>query len=234
MDRERGNKEKTRLTYNCAHLRLTKESVTFRYTEEGNYIFGGRRRKRERKVQEIFIWGRIRKRRKIPGIGPTIIWWYDDLHMRSGWWREVASVMSFHKIYGLCNWNYDIAELSVDVTITGQTRKDRATQPLTMEGWDEQWGKVESESLSISSFSVHFLFIFSFTLHFLASMLQGYNKLWNPVHNIRASVIKVTPSGIGGVLGSCTMQRQHWCLSICRNYVYFCGTVEKVITKYKN
>ena len=171
-----------------------------------------RRWKRKRKIEEIFVWGSIRKRRKIPG-----------------WWREVASVMSFQKIYGLYNWKYDIAELSVDVTIAGQTRKDRATQLLTMEGWDEQWGKVESESLSISSFSLHFisissfslnfLFIFSFTLHFLAARLQGCNKLWNPVHNIRASVIKVTPSSIGGVLGSCTMHRQHWFLSICRNYV---------------
>ena len=28
MDREGGNKEKTRLTYNCAHLMSTKESLT--------------------------------------------------------------------------------------------------------------------------------------------------------------------------------------------------------------
>ena len=28
MDREKGSKEKTRLTYNCAHLRSTKESLT--------------------------------------------------------------------------------------------------------------------------------------------------------------------------------------------------------------
>ena len=39
MDRERGNKEKTRLTYNCAHHRSKKESETFRCTEEGKYIF---------------------------------------------------------------------------------------------------------------------------------------------------------------------------------------------------
>ena len=28
MDREERNKEKTRLTYNCAHLRSTEESLT--------------------------------------------------------------------------------------------------------------------------------------------------------------------------------------------------------------
>ena len=173
-----------------------------------------RRWKRKRKIEEIFVWGSIRKRRKIPG-----------------WWREVESVMSFQKLYGLYNWKYDIAELSVDVTIAGQTRKDRATQPMTMEGWDEQWGNVESESFSISSFSLHFLpfphslSIFSSFSHLLSIFsqrwLQGCNKLCYHIHNIRASAIKVTPCGIGGVLGSCTIHSQHWCLSICKTYVFF-------------
>ena len=78
IDREQGNKEKTRLTYNCAHVRSTKESVTFRYTEEGKYISFAEKRKTKRKMEKIFVWGRKRKRRKIPGtgrylIGPTII-----------------------------------------------------------------------------------------------------------------------------------------------------------------
>ena len=34
---------KTRLTYNCAHLRLTKESLTFKYFDTGRYwlVLGG-------------------------------------------------------------------------------------------------------------------------------------------------------------------------------------------------
>ena len=55
MDGERGNKEKTRLTYNCADLSSIEESVTFRFTEEGNYIFLQRRRKTEKGKQEN-IW----------------------------------------------------------------------------------------------------------------------------------------------------------------------------------
>ena len=39
----------------------------------------------------------------------------------------------------------------------------------------------KSESLSISSFSLHFLFISSFSLHFLAARLQGCHNLCNPV-----------------------------------------------------
>ena len=73
IDREQGNKEKTRLTYNCAHVRSTKESVTFRYTEEGKYISFAEKRKTKRKLEEIFVWGRIRKKRKIPGIGRYLI-----------------------------------------------------------------------------------------------------------------------------------------------------------------
>ena len=56
IDREQGNKEKTRLTYNCAHVRSTKESVTFRYTEEGKYISFAEKRKTKRKMEEIFVW----------------------------------------------------------------------------------------------------------------------------------------------------------------------------------
>ena len=40
MDREGGNKEKTRLTYNCAHLRSTEESLTLE-SGTGLYILGG-------------------------------------------------------------------------------------------------------------------------------------------------------------------------------------------------
>ena len=36
-------------------------------------------------------------------------------------------------------------------------------------------------SLSISSFSLHFLFIFSFPLHFLTARLPGWHNLCNPV-----------------------------------------------------
>ena len=42
------------------------------------------------------------------------------------------------------------------------------------------WGNVESESLSISSF-YPFLFIFSFSLHFLTAKLAGLNNLCGPV-----------------------------------------------------
>ena len=51
---------------------------------------------------------------------------------------------------------------------------------------EREWGNVESQSLSISSFSLHFLLISSFSLHFLAARLQGCNDLCSP-----ASVSKV-------------------------------------------
>ena len=43
-----------------------------------------------------------------------------------------------------------------------------------------EWGNVESQSLSISSFSLHFLLISSFSLHFLAARLQGCNDSCSP------------------------------------------------------
>ena len=45
---------------------------------------------------------------------------------------------------------------------------------------EREWGNAESQSLSISSFSLHFLFISSFSLHFLAARLQGSSGLWHP------------------------------------------------------
>ena len=44
-------------------------------------------------------------------------------------------------------------------------------------------GNIESGSVSISSFSLHFLFISSFSLHFLAARLPGCHNLCNPVKN---------------------------------------------------
>ena len=50
----------------------------------------------------------------------------------------------------------------------------------------KKWGNVESESLSIYSFSLHFLILSPFPLHFLilfhflASRMQGCSKLCNP------------------------------------------------------
>ena len=46
-------------------------------------------------------------------------------------------------------------------------------------------------------------------------------------------MIKVAPSGVCGVLGSCAMDVQHWCLSIPRNSVYFCGTPESSLQNKK-
>ena len=43
-------------------------------------------------------------------------------------------------------------------------------------------GNVESEALSISSFSRHFLFIFLFSLHFHAAWLPGCHNLCNPAY----------------------------------------------------
>ena len=45
---------------------------------------------------------------------------------------------------------------------------------------EREWGNVESQSLSISSFSLHFLLISSFSLHFLAARLQGCNDSCSP------------------------------------------------------
>ena len=48
-------------------------------------------------------------------------------------------------------------------------------------GNKKKYGNVESESLSISSLSLHFLLIFSFSVHFLASRMQGCSKLCIPL-----------------------------------------------------
>ena len=48
-----------------------------------------------------------------------------------------------------------------------------------------KWGNVESESLSITSFSLHFFFIFSFSLHFLAARVPGCHYLCNPASLIQ-------------------------------------------------
>ena len=45
---------------------------------------------------------------------------------------------------------------------------------------NRKWENVKSESLSISSFFLQFLFIYSFSLHFLAVRLPGCSKLCNP------------------------------------------------------
>ena len=56
---------------------------------------------------------------------------------------------------------------------------------------NRKWGNVESESLSISSFSLHFLFIFSFSLHFLAARLPACNKLCNPDSSYAIALVKI-------------------------------------------
>ena len=69
------------------------------------------------------------------------------------------------------------------------------------EEMEREWGHIESRSLSISSFSLHFLLISSFSLHFLfissiflhllAARLQGWSGLCNP-----AQTHKKTPTQI--------------------------------------
>ena len=57
----------TRLTYNCAHLRSTKESLTIEYLRRKLYFFVVEKKNVEGKYLEkekILFWGR-RKRRKI-------------------------------------------------------------------------------------------------------------------------------------------------------------------------
>ena len=51
-------------------------------------------------------------------------------------------------------------------------------------GNKERMRNVESESLSIFSFSLHFLLISSYTLHFLTSWMLGYSGLRNPGYDI--------------------------------------------------
>ena len=45
---------------------------------------------------------------------------------------------------------------------------------------DREGGNKESRSLSISPFSLHFLFIFSFSLNFLTARLAGWHNLCSP------------------------------------------------------
>ena len=65
---------------------------------------------------------------------------------------------------------------------------DKMRQFLIYRKWIERGeikrklGNVESESLSISSFSRHFLFIFLLSLHFHAAWLPGCHNLCNPAY----------------------------------------------------
>ena len=62
---------------------------------------------------------------------------------------------------------------------------------IEREGIKRKWGNVESVSLSISSFSLYFPFIFSFSLHFLTARLPGWHNLCSLVnHRIVGSISK--------------------------------------------
>ena len=66
---------KTRLTYNCAHLRSTKKSLTFEYSDKENIFFGKGEKKREGKGgkymenEDIFLAEKKNGKRKYISCG---------------------------------------------------------------------------------------------------------------------------------------------------------------------
>ena len=73
------------------------------------------------------------------------------------------------------------------------------------------------ESLSISSFSLHFLYISSFSLHFLARRLPGCHNLCNPVHKFFRSVS--FPNSDFIVFRFCSMSYVKSCIPLAA-YIY--------------
>ena len=74
------------------------------------------------------------------------------------------------------------------------TFRDKMWQFLVQEmdrggGNKKKMRKCGSESLSISAFSLHFLFIFSLYLHFLAAVIPGCRNLCNPDLHIENGLV---------------------------------------------